>query len=129
VGPGGFGPEFARLRPDSSVPGLQSAHSLLPNLAAEYGLALAAIVGVGFAVLIGSSLPSARRMAGEPRVVATVIGVSLIGFASMATLFGADLYRSYRTMNTDVLTAAILAGLAWSVASWPRTDERPSRVA
>jgi hypothetical protein len=126
VGPGRFGPEFARLRPDSSVPGLQSAHNLLPNLAAEYGLALATIVGVGFAVLIGSTLVAARRMAGEARVVATVIGVSLIGLASMASLFGMDLYRSYRTMNTDVLTAAMLAGLAWSVTSWPRSGERAS---
>ncbi len=126
VGPGRFGPEFARLRPDSSVPGLQSAHNLLPNLAAEYGLPLATIVGVGFAVLVAWSLVSARGMAGEPRVVATVIGVSLIGLASMASLFGMDLYRSYRTMNSDVLTAAILAGLAWSAALWPRGGERSS---
>jgi hypothetical protein len=33
-----------------------------------------------------------------------------------------DLYRSYRTMNTDVLTAALLAGLACSVAARNHRD-------
>jgi hypothetical protein len=48
------------------------------------------------------------------------LAISLIGFVSMATLFGVDLYRPYRTMNSDVVTAALLAGLALAVASAAR---------
>ena len=127
VGPGGFASEFARLRPASNVPGLQSAHNLLPNLAAEYGLPFALLVGIGLVVVIGSTLASARRLSGDARVVATVIGVALIGFLSMASLFGVDLYRTYRTMNSDVIVAAVLAGLAWCAASgWRADGERAS---
>jgi O-antigen ligase len=117
VGPGGFAREFDRVRPDASVPGLQSAHNMLPNLAAEYGLPFALLVAIGVALLIGWTLASARRAPPGGRVVATVVAVALIGFVSMATLFGVDLYRTYRTMNTDVLTAALLAGLAWCLAA------------
>jgi hypothetical protein len=119
VGPGRFGVEFARIRPDASVPNLQSAHNLLPNLAAEYGLPFALLVAVGLAFLIGATLVRARAAPPELRLVATVVGASLVGFAAMATLFGVDLYRTYRTMNTDVLTAALLAGLAWCLVVRP----------
>jgi O-antigen ligase len=127
VGPGEFAREFARIRPASNVPGLQSAHNMLPNLAAEYGLPFALLVGIGLVVVIGSCLSVARRLTGDARVVATVIGVALIGFLAMASLFGVDLYRAYRTMNTDVVTAALLAGLAWSAATaWREPRDRRS---
>jgi O-antigen ligase len=129
VGPGEFAREFARIRPASDVPGLQSAHNMLPNLAAEYGLPFALLVGIGLVVVIASSLAAARRLSGDARVVATVIGVALIGFSAMASLFGVDLYRAYRTMNTDVATAALLAGLAWCAAAvWRDAGDRPSAV-
>ena len=116
VGPGGFQAEFARLRPGSGVPGLQSAHNLLPNLAAEYGLPLALLTGGGLLWCVVMAL-RARRIPSRVRaVVGTILAVSLIGFLCMATLFGVDLYRSYRTMNLDVLTAALLAGLSYSLA-------------
>jgi hypothetical protein len=126
VGPGRFGVEFARIRPDASVPNLQSAHNLLPNLAAEYGLPFALLVAVGLAFLIGATLVRARAAPPELRLVATVVGASLVGFAAMATLFGVDLYRTYRTMNTDVLTAALLAGLAWCLVVRPADSLKPS---
>ena len=115
VGPGGFQREFARIRPDATVPELQSAHNLLPNLAAEYGLPFALLVAIGLLLSIGGALRAGRSATQLERVVGSVIGVCLIGFVCMATLFGADLYRPYRTMNLDVLTAALLAGLSYSV--------------
>lgn len=125
VGPGGFQREFARIRPDASVPELNSAHNMLPNLAVEYGLPFALLVAIGLAWTIFAAL----GMRGEPnldrRVVGTALAVSLIGFLCMATLFGVDLYRTYRTMNTDVVTAALLVGVAWSIArGWQRPGER-----
>ena len=116
VGPGGFQREFPRIRPDASVPRLQSAHNLLPNLAAEYGLPLAMLVGIGLLSAIAAALRTRRAGAAELRVMGTTLAISLIGFGSMATLFGVDLYRPYRTMNADVVTAALLAGLAFSMA-------------
>jgi O-antigen ligase len=125
VGPGGFQREFARIRPDASVPELQSAHNMLPNLAAEYGLPFALLVAIGLALTIIAALRMRRENVLDRRVVGSALAVALIGFLCMATLFGVDLYRTYRTMNTDVVTAALLAGVAWSVAGgWPRTGER-----
>jgi hypothetical protein len=50
------------------------------------------------------------------RVAGTAVAIGLVGFLAMATLFGNDLYRMYRTMNADVVTVAALAGLGWSLA-------------
>lgn len=129
VGPGGFQREFPRIRPDASVPGLQSAHNLLPNLAAEYGLPFALLVGFGLLWAITAACGARRASSAELRVLATTLAISLIGFVSMATLFGVDQYRPYRTMNSDVVTAALLAGLALAVAGAARAASaglRPS---
>jgi O-antigen ligase len=126
VGPGGFQREFARIRPDASVPGLQSAHNLLPNLAAEYGLPFMLLVAIGLLWSIRAGLRTRLARASVPRVVGTLLGISLIGFLCLATLFGVDLYRTYRTMNLDVVTAALLTGLTYSVA---RAGQEPQLVA
>ena len=115
VGPGGFQGEFERIRPDASVPELQSAHNLLPNLAAEYGLPFALLVAIGLVLVVWRALKIGRSADPLERVTGTAIGLALIGFVAMATLFGNDLYRAYRTMNGDVMTAALLAGLAWAL--------------
>jgi O-antigen ligase len=116
VGPGGFQREFARIRPDATVPELQSAHNLLPNLAAEYGLPFALLAAIGMLWVIWRAL-GLRRGPGLPlRVTGTAVAVGLIGFLAMATLFGNDLYRQYRTMNADVLTVALLSGLGLSLS-------------
>lgn len=128
VGPGGFQQAFARIRPHASVPELQSAHNLLPNLAAEFGLPFALLVSVALLWTIGRILLLGRTDEPLAHVVGTVLGVSLIGFLAMATLFGVDLYRTYRTMNLDVVTVAALAGLAGSI-TWPLARRHsPSRA-
>ena len=127
VGPGGFQQAFARIRPDASVPELQSAHNLLPNLAAEFGLPFAVLVSVGLLWTIGRMLLLGRTHEPLVRVLGTVLGVSLVGFLAMATLFGVDLYRTYRTMNLDVVTVAALAGLATSLPGRRSTSRSTAR--
>jgi O-antigen ligase len=128
VGPGGFQREFARIRPDASVPELQSAHNLLPNLAAEYGLPFALLAAIGLLLVLRRTF--GLRHSADPllRVAGIAVALALVGFLAMATLFGNDLYRQYRTMNTDVVIAALLAGLGWSLSSSrgspPRADAR-----
>jgi hypothetical protein len=128
VGPDGFQAEFARIRPDASVPELQSAHNLLPNLAAEYGLPFALLAAIGLLLVLMRTFGLRRSSDPKLRVAGVAVGVALVGFLAMATLFGNDLYRGYRTMNTDVVIAAVLAGLGWSVAGGRigavRTDAR-----
>lgn len=113
VGPGGFQAEFERIRPDASVPELQSAHNLLPNLAAEYGLPFALLTAIGLLLVTWRALRTRRSAVELERVTGIALGLALLGFVAMATLFGNDLYRAYRTMNADVLAVALLAGLAW----------------
>ncbi|HEY7525731.1 MAG TPA: O-antigen ligase family protein [Candidatus Limnocylindria bacterium] len=115
VGPGGFQAEFERIRPDASVPELQSAHNLLPNLAAEYGLPFALLAAIGLALVLWRALGTRRSTIAPERITGVAVALALIGFVAMATLFGNDLYRPYRTMNGDVLAVALLAGLAWSL--------------
>ena len=115
VGPGHFQAEFASIRPDANVPELQSAHNLLPNLAAEYGLPFALLVAAGLLWAMRLAFGARGDADAVRRVAGTAVGLCLVGFLAMATLFGIDLYRTYRTMNTDVLTAGLLVGLAVSV--------------
>jgi hypothetical protein len=44
------------------------------------------------------------------KLLALGYGLSLVGFMIVATLFGSDLYRDYRFMNTDVLYAGLVMG-------------------
>jgi hypothetical protein len=51
-----------------------------------------------------------RSGAGLAKLLALGYGLSLAGFMIVATLFGSDLYRDYRFMNTDVLYAGLVMG-------------------
>jgi O-antigen ligase len=122
VGPGQFAAEYAGpYHPAAATRDLISAHDLIPELAAEYGfpLALVAILTM-LAVLVGLS----RVIRGPPgldRALAVAILASLAGFAIVATTFGVDLYRPYRLMNSDVITAALLLAIGGLVAAGPLT--------
>jgi O-antigen ligase len=111
VGPGLFGAEYGGpyYNPQAHAV-LQSAHDLIANVAAEYGLPVAVILGF----LILTSLWVAWRLwrsgAGLAKLLALGYCLSLAGFMIVATLFGSDLYRDYRFMNTDVLYAGLVMG-------------------
>jgi O-Antigen ligase len=121
LGPTQFGPAFRQLVPNSSVPALSSAHDLLAEVASEYGLPLAVLLGLTLAVAILRGVAALREPDSTRRVVLGCLAIAILGFVVMATLFGVDLYRSPRTMNTDVLAAALLVALALSAAR-PQPD-------
>jgi O-Antigen ligase len=120
VGPGGFAAEYAQhYRVASSTRALDSAHDLIPYVAAELGLLAAALVGLG---LVGGILlawlAGRRADPADPigRILPMSIAAALIGFVVVSTTFGVDLYRDYRTISSDVLFAALLVALAF--AAW-----------
>jgi O-antigen ligase len=116
LGPTQFGPEFRRLVPNASVPALSSAHNLLPEVASEFGVPLALLLALTLGVAILRGVAALREPDSTRRVVLGCLAIALLGFLAMATLFGVDLYRSGRTMNTDVLVAALLVALTLSAA-------------
>lgn len=114
VGPGSFAYEYSHdYRVTAATRALDSAHNLLPYVAAEFGLIVAGLVALGLlAGLLGAALTYLRAPPDEvlTRIGAAAVGAALIGFLVVSTTFGVDLYRAYRTMNSDVLFAALLVG-------------------
>ncbi len=112
VGPGSFAAEYANAyHVAAATRALDSAHDFLPYVAAEFGLIVAALVALGLAAaLVRASLTFLRAPPGEmrTRVVAAAVAAAIGAFIVVSTTFGVDLYRPYRTMNSDVLFAALL---------------------
>ncbi len=126
VGPARYGTEFSSIRPDASVPHLSSAHNFLANLAVEYGVPLALIVAFGLAVAMLPGLLALLDPDPTRRVAAVMVSISLTCFLLVATLFGNDLYRPFRTMGSDVVIVAVLVGLGLSLRTYPREFVLPS---
>jgi O-antigen ligase len=123
VGPGQFGAEYAGPYHNAQAKeALQSAHDMVPEVAAEYGLPLALVFSVTVlaALLVAWRLWRAR--AGLAGLVALGLGLSLAGFMIVATLYGTDLYRAYRYMNTDILYLGLVLG---AIAALANRDESP----
>jgi O-antigen ligase len=83
---------------------------MLPGVAAEYGLPLAVLLTLVVAVTLLRAWRVWRSTANLTRLLALAFGLSLIAFMIVATLFGTDLYRPYRYMNTDVLYFGLILG-------------------
>ena len=111
VGPGLFGVEYAGPYHDPQAKEvLQSPHDLLPNVSAEYGLPLAVLLALVVAAALAEGWRLWRSTGGLARLVALAFGLSLLAFMIVATLFGTDLYRAYRYMNTDMLYFGLVLG-------------------
>jgi hypothetical protein len=111
VGPGLFGVEYAGPYHDPQAKeALQSPHDMLPGVAAEYGLPLAILLTLVVAATLLMAWRLWRSTTDLTRLLALAFGLSLISFLIVATLFGTDLYRPYRYMNTDVLYFALILG-------------------
>jgi O-antigen ligase len=92
---------------------LDSAHDLLPNLAAESGLPFALLVAAAMA----AGLAAAWRVwgatdDGELRLLAAGLGTALVAWWIVSATFDPDLYRIWRLMASDIVFAAVLVGLA-----------------
>jgi hypothetical protein len=109
VGPGNFADAYAnQYKPPEATRSLHSAHDMFADVAAEFGLPLAALLVVAFfgAGLVAIGL--GRRGPPGTRVLGLALGASIAGFLIVGFTFGVDLYRPYRIMNSDVLFAALL---------------------
>jgi putative inorganic carbon (hco3(-)) transporter len=109
VGPGDFADAYAtQYKPPEATRSLHSAHDMFADVAAEFGIPLAALLVVAFfgAGLVAIAL--GRRGPPETRVLGLALGASVAGFLIVGFTFGVDLYRPYRIMNSDVLFAALL---------------------
>ena len=121
VGPGLFGYQYAGHYRSADVTDLlQSAHDMIPNIAAEYGVPRALIFSLTVLAALLAALRTWRSGAGLARLLALTYGLALVAFMTVATLFGTDLYRTYRYMNTDVVFLGLLLGaiaVLWSRAT------------
>lgn len=110
VGPGEFQKQYesARYHPAAATRPLQSAHDLIANLAAEFGLPMAALVVAALGLAALGSLRALRSRDRLVRMVGAGFGAALVGFVIVAQTFGVDLYRDYRVMNADVLFAGLI---------------------
>ena len=118
VGPGLFGYQYAGHYRSADVKDLlQSAHDMIPNIAAEYGVPLALIFSLTVLAALLAALRTWLSGAGLARLLALAFGLSLLAFMIVATLFGTDLYRTYRYMNTDVVFLGLLLGSISVLAS------------
>jgi O-antigen ligase len=117
VGPGLFGVEYdgPYFNPQAHAV-LQSAHDLIANVAAEYGLPGAVVLSFMILAALWIALGLWLSGAGLAKLLALGYGLSLVGFMIVATLFGSDLYRPYRFMNTDVLYAGLVIGAIATLA-------------
>jgi hypothetical protein len=130
VGPGLFGVEYAGpYRDPQAKEALQSPHDLLPDVSAEYGLPLAILL----ALVVAAALLRAWRLwkssVDLARLLALAFGLSLVAFMIVATLFGTDLYRAYRYMNTDVLYFGLILGAIVAMrvdASYSAAEAQPA---
>jgi hypothetical protein len=111
VGPGLFGVEYAGPYHDPQAKeALQSPHDMLPGVAAEYGLPLSILLALVVAAALIRAWRLWRSTLDLARLLALAFGLSLVAFMIVATLFGTDLYRAYRYMNTDVLYFGLILG-------------------
>jgi O-antigen ligase len=110
VGPGRFGVEYVGPYHDpAATRTLGSAHDLLPNVAAEFGLpAVLALAAVLVASLVGA-FRAAMRGDAWIRAMGLAFGAAMVAFLVVSATFGLDLFRPDRVMNSDVLFASLIA--------------------
>jgi hypothetical protein len=129
VGPGRFGIEYGGpYRDPTATRVLGSAHDLIPELAAEFGLPLAGAFIVACLLALAAAFRVWRSASDLRQPLALAFGMSLLGFLIVATLFGVDLYRPSRVMNSDVLYAGLLLGAIAALAALPGANSRRTRV-
>jgi hypothetical protein len=109
VGPGDFASAYTtRYRPAAATRSLQSAHDFFADVAAEFGLPLAALILGSFLAAGLAAIRLVRRAPPLSQTMALGFGAALTGFLIVGFTFGVDLYRPWRVMNSDVLFAALL---------------------
>jgi O-antigen ligase len=101
-----YKPAQAHLTPDH-------AHSWLPEIGAELGLLVLALVLVIFAAaLLG--LWRVYRAPPDPamRALAAILVSALVAWVVVATAFGGELYRPWRNMSSDYVMMVVIVAAA-----------------
>jgi O-antigen ligase len=102
------------------------AHSLFPEVAAELGLFAVVLLGILVLAAIWSTWRVSR--AARDRVTGVVAAAVMAGIAAWAigaTAFGCMIYRASLLQASDVVTFAVLVGMAVAVG---RLHQRDTRV-
>jgi O-antigen ligase len=127
VGPGMFGEAYAGPYHDpEATKTLDTAHSMLPTVASEYGLPLALLFVGSLLAALWTAWRIWRRESGLAGLLALGFGLALVAFFVVGSLFGLDLYRPYRAMDTDVLYAGLIFGAIVALARAARQDPAPA---
>jgi O-Antigen ligase len=92
---------------------LDSAHDLLPNLAAELGIPFALLTAAAMAVALAVTWRIWWR-ATEPAIqlLAAGLGSAMVGWWIVSATFDPDLYRTWRLMASDIVMASVVVALA-----------------
>jgi O-antigen ligase len=113
-----YKPAQAHLTPDH-------AHSWLPEIGAELGLLVLALVVVIFgAALLG--LWRVYRAPPDPtmRALAAVLLSALVAWVVVATAFGGELYRPWRNMSSDYVMMVVIVAAALALPRIARAQQR-----
>jgi len=113
-----YKPAQAHLTPDH-------AHSWLPEIGAELGLLVLALVVVIFgAAMLG--LWRVYRAPPDPamRALAAILLSALVAWVVVATAFGGELYRPWRNMSSDYVMMVVITAAALALPRIARTRPR-----
>jgi O-antigen ligase len=131
VGLDQFGPNYFKpaYRPAQALDTLDHAHSLFPEIAAELGIAAAALLLVIFAATLWSILRVYRASRDQlTRILSAGLIASIVAWLVVGTIYGCDIYRPDRALSSDVVISSVVLGAAIALVRLVR-DERPWRQA
>jgi O-antigen ligase len=131
VGLDQFGPNYTKpaYRPPAAQDTLDHAHSLFPEIAAELGIAAAALVFVIYAATLWALWRVYRGARDQlTRFLSAGLMASIVAWLVVATAYGCDIYRPDRVLSSDVVLSAVVVGAAVALARAVHT-ERPWRPA
>jgi O-antigen ligase len=96
---------------------IDHAHSIWPELAAELGFPAMALV----ALLYAAALLALWHVYRNPpdsatRLLAATFIAAIVAWVIVSTVFGTDIYRSPRSMASEIVTMTVLMAAAFSLA-------------
>ena len=104
-------------RPAQAKDDLDHAHSIFPEVAAELGLpALVLLVFACVAMLLAMWRVYAGARDHLTRTLGATLFAALAAWIIAATAFGCDIYRPVRDLSSDVISAAVIIGMALALA-------------
>jgi O-antigen ligase len=117
----------AHYKPSQAKDIADHAHSWLPEIGAELGLLVLALVLVIFAAA-GLGLWRVYRAPPDPamRVLAAILLSALAAWVVVATAFGGELYRPWRNMSSDYVMMVLIVAAALALPRVARSRAQPT---